>query len=184
MFSSPVLILAIFLRKGRPSSTFISLGGVDWDFLRKTFPWYAHVLSMFPCFLRSLAFLKRAAFFLRTFFVHLYSCAFQVLSPHHDISLYCVVNQAHDNWFNPFVFSTRQFFTGNNVARQKLYAHGLIYEISNLFSEACEFATTLSACAICLHRVVPARRSRVAAGLEVQPVVFLWVHFQYVQGFR
>ena len=39
--------------------------------------------------------------------------------------------------------------------------HGLIYEISNLFSEACEFATTLAACAICHHSVVPARRSRV-----------------------
>ena len=62
-----------------------------------------------------------------------------------------------------------KLMTGNNVARQKLYAHGLIYEISNCFSEAYEFATTLAACAICLHRVVRARRSRVAAGLEVQP---------------
>jgi len=76
--------------------------------------------------------------------------------------------------------------TSNNVARQKLYAHGLIYENSKFFSEACEFATTLAACAICLHRVVPARRSRVVAGLEVQPADYnvVFVHFQYVQGFR
>ena len=121
--------------------------------------------------------LEEGSIFWRKLFVHVYTCALQVLSPHHDISLYCVVDQAHDDWFNPFVFSTWQFMTGNNVASQKLYAHGLIYENSNLFSDVCEFATTLNACAICLHRVAPARRSRVAAGLEVQPadynVVFL-----------
>ena len=46
--------------------------------------------------------------------------------------------------------------TGNNVTHQKLYAHGLIYELSNLFSEAGEFVTTPAACAICLNRVIPA----------------------------
>ena len=130
--------------------------------------------------------LEEGSIFWRKLFVHVYTCALQVLSPHHDMSLYCVVKQAHDDWFNPFVFSTWQFMTGNNVARLKLYAYGLIYENSNLFPEAGEFAITLAASAICLHRVVLARRSRVAAGMDVQPADYnvVFVHFQYVQGFR
>ena len=57
--------------------------------------------------------------------------------------------------------------TRSNVASQKMHAHGLIHELGNLFSEAGELATTLVGC---LHRVVPARRFRVAAGLDVCPL--------------
>ena len=72
--------------------------------------------------------------------------------------------------------------TSNNVARQKLYAHGLIHELGHLFSEAGELATTLAAGAICLHIVVPARRSRVAAGLEVQPADYNVVFFECISN--
>ena len=120
---------------------------------------------MFPCFLRSLALLRRAAFFCVTcsftyirvpfkFVLPIMTSRFTVLF----IKL-TVIGLTH----SPFLFFKMATMS------KKLYAHGLIHELSHHFSEAGELATTLVAGAICLHRVVPARSSRVAAGLAVQP---------------